>query len=164
MFTIPGDDRSVALGQVINMRKHNFLVVIYDARLDVTEATSDLVDRAIEYPLLLMGNTMDAAFNAGEWHVLGCVSENLRRTVELPLYRVTGGGETLCLVDHNNEIIRHCTQEEWDLLSPFEILTPWVLQGAVQSHFGTGPTYPSYRKLKVDEFLKGTRIVRSKIP
>jgi hypothetical protein len=143
VFLIPIDDTRWVIGQLVDSRNGELYVAIFPAAYHRQNIDPRMI--LDQHPLFL-ALTLDALIYHGNWPVIGNIKENLYKFPE-PAFKV-GGDDTMLLISRNQKIERRATKRELEVLKYRSMVTPMVLQNAVQAHFGLEEWNAHY-----DEFL-----------
>ena len=156
IFQIPIDSNRVGYGQVVLLPEANVLFICVFAATTRPDETPDLCE-IVHSDILLAGNTFDAKFNHGHWHIVGNVTDNLP-SIELPIYKYGRGSETMVETVDRSRCRRATKAEEYSL--PFRTYTaPVGFELAIKAIGGVGEWLEDFNDLKYDQLRKSSNVV-----
>lgn len=146
VFSVPLDDRSFGVGQVVATFGKNAYFLALFAPAFAREERLDL-EQALGSPVALLALSLDAKIAAGDWVVLG--NEPVAHDLPLPAYKeMVGGPERVDVVDFSGERRRRAQGDEAERLPNRKIVAPVRLEKALKAKHGLEPWNDAYRALE----------------
>lgn len=153
VFMIPLGDGTHGLGQVAGHWNEELYLVIYEGRVERSDARPELVVGARPF---LGALSFDAKLLNGEWPVIGRVGETLPSLAH-PVFRVMQSGEPY-IESRDRSLYRPARGDEFARLQFRSVASPQVIEDAVKAHFGLDQWFPGYDRYLYDYALESSRL------
>lgn len=154
IFNIPIDENEVGYGQIVKIKSHNFLMIVFKGLWRKNEDIN--ISEIVSNEVLFMGYSIDAKLYHNHWKIVGSYTENLDK-IELPLFRLGTPPDEIYILDHKGDKIRKCSVDEFELLDYQKIISPVRYEKALKAFYNKDHWHDDYEVLKVDNLLLGKR-------
>lgn len=158
IFQIPLGNEEWGVGQIVCFPRTRdaFIMIVFDYKM--YDSTSNIIENAIESPILLLGYSTDAKLYHKHWQIIGN-DKRLISKVEMPFHRLGTPPEDIFLTNYKNERLKPINEPEFNKLDYLTNYAPVRFENALKAHFGLQEWISEdYDKILYEKTLESVKI------